>query len=113
MDTGRLGVWYFTETMSARQAAEAAQRIEQLGYGTLWIPETTGRNPMAHAAWLLANTQRLNVATGIANLYPREPGVTVAAQNTLAEQSGASCSVWASPTSPSWRGCGASSTARP
>lgn len=88
MDTGRLGVWYFTETMSARQAAEAAQRIEQLGYGTLWIPETTGRNPMAHAAWLLANTQRLNVATGIANIYHREPGVTVAAQNTLAEQSG-------------------------
>ncbi|MEE4361089.1 MAG: TIGR03620 family F420-dependent LLM class oxidoreductase [Pseudomonadales bacterium] len=88
MDTGRLGVWYFTETMAAQQAAEAAQRIEALGYGTLWIPETTGRNPMAHAAWLLANTRTLNLATGIANIYHREPGVTLSAQNTLAEQSG-------------------------
>ncbi|HSG88642.1 MAG TPA: TIGR03620 family F420-dependent LLM class oxidoreductase [Pseudomonadales bacterium] len=88
MDIGKLGVWYFTETMSATAAAEAAQRIEALGYGTLWIPETTGRSPVAHAAWLLANTKTLNVATGIANIYHREPGVTLAAQNTLAEQSG-------------------------
>lgn len=88
METGKLGVWYFTETMSAPAAAEAAQRIEALGYGTLWIPETTGRNPVAHAAWLLANTSKLNIATGIANIYHREPGVALAAQNTLAEQSG-------------------------
>ena len=88
METGKLGVWYFTETMSAPAAAEAAQRIEGLGYGTLWIPETTGRNPVAHAAWLLANTSTLKIATGIANIYHREPGVALAAQNTLAEQSG-------------------------
>ena len=88
MDTGRLGVWYFTETMPAGAAAEAAQRIEAIGFSTLWIPETTGRNPMSHAAWLLAKTSTLNVATGIANIYHREPGVTLAAQNTLAEQSG-------------------------
>ena len=88
MDTGRLGVWYFTETNSAVQAAETAKRIEALGYGTFWIPETTGRNPIAHAAWLLANTEKLNIATGIANIYHREPGVALAAQNTLAEQSG-------------------------
>ena len=88
MDTGRLGVWYFTETNSAAQAAETAKRIEALGYGTFWIPETTGRNPIAHAAWLLANTEKLNIATGIANIYHREPGVALAAQNTLAEQSG-------------------------
>ena len=88
MDTGKLGVWYFTETMAAAAAAEAAQRIEALGYGTLWIPETTGRSPVAHAAWLLANTRTLNIATGIANIYHREPGVTLSAQNTLAEQSG-------------------------
>ena len=79
METGKLGVWYFTETMSAPAAAEAAQRIEALGYGTLWIPETTGRNPVAHAAWLLANTSKLNIATGIANIYHREPGVALAA----------------------------------
>lgn len=87
MDLGRTGVWYFTDAMSARDAASAARRIEELGYAALWIPETVGRDPFAHAAWLLANTDRLIVATGIANIYHREPGVTLQAQKTLAEQS--------------------------
>ena len=39
MKLGTTGVWYFTETMPAPQAAEFAQRIESLGYSTLWIPE--------------------------------------------------------------------------
>ena len=88
MDLTKTGVWYFTDGMSASEAAESAQRIESLGYSALWIPETVGRHPFAHAAWLLANTSQLVVATGIASIYHREPGVTLAAQNTLAEQSG-------------------------
>ena len=87
MDTGTLGVWYYFDLLTSRQAADAAKRIEDLGYGTLWIPESMGRNPFAHAAWLLANTTRLNVATGIASIYNREPGVALSGQNTLAEQS--------------------------
>ena len=88
MDLTKTGVWYFTDGMSSAEAAESAQRIESLGYSALWIPETVGRHPFAHAAWLLANTSELVVATGIASIYHREPGVTLAAQNTLAEQSG-------------------------
>jgi len=88
MDLTKPGVWYFTDGMSASEAAEAAQRIESLGYSALWIPEAVGRHPFAHAAWLLANTSELVVATGIASIYHREPGATLAAQNTLAEQSG-------------------------
>jgi len=88
MNLGKLGVWYFTENMPATAAAETATRIESLGYSALWIPETVGRHPLAHAAWLLAHTKTLNIATGIASIYNREPGVTVAAQHTLAEQSG-------------------------
>ena len=87
-DIGPLGLWYFTETMTAPQAADFAQRVEALGYGALWIPETFGRDPMAHAAWLLANTDRLVVATGIANIHHRHPGAMRQAQLTLAEQSG-------------------------
>jgi len=88
MDTGKLGVWYFFDGMTSTDAAAHAKRIESLGYGTLWLPETVGRSPVALASWLLANTERLNVATGIMNIYHREPGVTKAAQKTLAEQSG-------------------------
>ena len=88
MELGKLGVWYFLDGLPAAQAAETAQRIEALGYAALWIPETLGRNPLVLASWLLANTKRLVVATGIANIYHREPGVSLAAQLTLAEQSG-------------------------
>ena len=88
MDLGKLGVWYFFDGLSSPDAAAAAQRIESLGYGTLWIPETVGKSPVATASWLLANTKTLNLATGIMNIYHREPGVTMAAQKSLAEQSG-------------------------
>jgi len=87
MRLGPVGVWYFTESLSASQAADMAQRVEALGYSALWLPEAVGRHPFAHAAWLLANTERLILATGIANIYARDPGASAAAQKTLAEQS--------------------------
>ena len=88
MNIGKLGVWYFFDGLPATAAAEAARRIESLGYGALWIPETIGRDPLVAASWLLAGTKKLVLATGIANIYNREPGVTKQAQRTLAEQSG-------------------------
>jgi len=44
MKLGKLGVWYFFDAMSSGEAADTAQRIESLGYSTLWIPETTGKS---------------------------------------------------------------------
>lgn len=87
MNIGKLGVWYFFDKLTATESAEAAIRIENLGYSTLWIPETIGKSPMVQSSWLLSNTKTLNLATGIANIYHREPGVTLAAQKSLAEQS--------------------------
>jgi alkanesulfonate monooxygenase SsuD/methylene tetrahydromethanopterin reductase-like flavin-dependent oxidoreductase (luciferase family) len=88
MELGQLGVWYFFDGLSSPAAAEAAKRIESLGYGTLWLPETVGKSPVATASWVLSQTDTLNVATGIINIYHREPGVTLALQNSLCEQSG-------------------------
>ena len=59
MEIGRLGVWTFTDGLSAPEAAEFASRVEEWGYGALWIPEAVGRDPFAHAAFLLAATRRL------------------------------------------------------
>jgi len=98
MNLGKLGVWYFTENMPATAAAETAARIESLGYSALWIPETVGRHPLVHAAWLLAHTKTLNIATGIASIYNREPGVTVAAQHTPSNPVIGSCWAWESRT---------------
>ncbi len=88
MQLGRLGVWFFTDALSAPEAADFARRVEALGYSALWIPEAVGREPFAHASWLLASTQRLVIATGIANLYARDPVTARQGQLTLAEQSG-------------------------
>ncbi len=85
---GTRGVWWFTEGMDASTAVEFAQRVESLGYGALWLPETVGRDPFAHIALLLDRTERLVLATGIANIFHRHPGVMRQAQHTLAEQSG-------------------------
>ena len=87
MNLGKLGVWFFLDNLSSHDSAETAKKIENLGYSALWLPETVGKNPLILASWLLSQTSNLIVATGIANIYNREPGVTLAAQNTLAEQS--------------------------
>src|SRR3954462_9116807 len=77
-----------TNGMAAPEAAGFARRVEAWGYGALWIPEPPfGRNVLVHAAWLLAGTQRLTVASGIANIYGRDPLAMRAAQIALAEQS--------------------------
>ena len=81
-----LGVWYFTVAMSAGEAADMAGRVESLGYSTLWLPDTVGRDPFAHIAWLGSQTDTLQFATGIANIYHRHPGPMLQAANTLAEQ---------------------------
>ncbi|MGB6452449.1 MAG: TIGR03620 family F420-dependent LLM class oxidoreductase [Steroidobacteraceae bacterium] len=87
MQLGKLGVWAFTDTMTAPAAAAFAARVERWGYSTLWIPEAFGRNPLPFAAWLLARTDKLIVATGIASIYARDPLAMRSAQLSLAEQS--------------------------
>jgi probable F420-dependent oxidoreductase len=54
----------------------------------LWIPEGRGRNALVLASWLLSRTERLVVATGIANIYARDPVAMASGQRALAEQSG-------------------------
>lgn len=88
MQLGKLGVWGFTDAMTSAEAAGFAQRVEKWGYSALWFPEATGREPFSHASWLLANTKKLIIATGIANIYGRDPRASMSAQMTLAEQSG-------------------------
>jgi len=74
--------------MTATAAAEFARRVEGWGYGALWVPESRGRNVLVISSWLLANTKTLTVATGIANIYARDPQSTASGQLALAEQSG-------------------------
>lgn len=85
MNIGKYGVWFFLDGMTAPETAAYAQKVEKLGYSALWIPEAVGREPFPHAAYLLAKTQKLILATGIANIWARDPMTMSAAAQTLAE----------------------------
>ena len=87
MKLGRLGVWAALDGMSAAAALDFARRIERWGYPVLWMPEAGGRNVLVHAAFLLSGTSRLIVASGIANIYARDPMAMASAQRGLNEQS--------------------------
>jgi probable F420-dependent oxidoreductase len=85
---GALGVFTYTDLMPAADAAKLAQRIEEWGYGALWVPDVSaGRDSLVHSSWMLANTARLILVTGIINIYGRDATAMVGAQVALAEQS--------------------------
>src|SRR5712692_5732243 len=88
MKLSKRGVWAGMDAFTAPEAAAFAKRVEAWGYGALWIPEAMGRNSLVHAAWLLANTTKLVIATGIANIYARDWVAASSAQKALNEQSG-------------------------
>lgn len=86
IDVGRVGIWTAAlEGVSAAEAGEAARALEAMGFSTLWINETTGRDPFVLATLLLSATSTLKVATGIANVYARDALTMAACQKSLAE----------------------------
>jgi probable F420-dependent oxidoreductase len=83
---GPIGIWtrQFEEHPAAK-AQEAAAELEELGYSAIWFGEAAGREAFANAGLLLAATKRIAIATGIANIYARDPVAMAAGQKTLAE----------------------------
>ncbi len=88
MQIGKLGVWTWVDGLLPDRAGEFARRIESWGYSALWIPEAVGANPFAVHGWLAAHTERLILATGIANIYARDAMTTRSARDTIAALSG-------------------------
>jgi probable F420-dependent oxidoreductase len=82
---GRLGVFVGSAGRTGPSGlVDLARRLEGFGYGTLWLPESVATDPFVLAAFVLARTERITVATGIANIYARDPMATKAAAKTLA-----------------------------
>jgi probable F420-dependent oxidoreductase len=88
MNLKKIGVWAGLDRLSAADAAAFAKRVEGWGYGALWVPEAAGREVFSSASWLLANSIKLVVASGIANIYARDALASASAQKGLNEQSG-------------------------
>ena len=85
---GKIGIWFNHNAMPIADSVAFTQRVEACGYGALWVPESIGREPFSHLAYLAGKTSRLVLATGIANIWARDAVTMAAAQKTLAELSG-------------------------
>ncbi|MCP4035781.1 MAG: TIGR03620 family F420-dependent LLM class oxidoreductase [bacterium] len=84
-DLGPLGVWTALDALSAPESANFAQQIEAWGYTALWTPEAVGRDPFSFIGFLAAQTEKLVFATGIANIYARDPMTMKGIHRTVAE----------------------------
>ena len=84
---GRVGVWLGRLGWAPATAErEAVAEIEELGYGALWFGEGhSNKESFSHAGVVLAASRRIVVATGIANIWVRDPMAMIAGANTLAE----------------------------
>ncbi|BBZ62901.1 LLM class F420-dependent oxidoreductase [Mycolicibacterium monacense] len=79
----RIGVWWASETWSITDAQDVAREIEALGYGSLFIPEVTGKECLTQSAAFLSATDRLVIGTGIANIHIRLPSAAETGGRTL------------------------------
>jgi len=82
----KIGVWTGAfEQQPANKLKEAVAELEQLGYGAVWYSEGLGRESLTQAALLLSGSSHIVVATGITNIYGRDPVTVACAQKTLSE----------------------------
>ena len=87
LQLGRVGVWGHLDSFAAPEAIAYARRAEELGYETLWVPETVGREPIALLSMLAGVTNTINLGTSIINIWGRDAQATRMAALTLAEAS--------------------------
>jgi probable F420-dependent oxidoreductase len=88
VNIGKLGLWAICDKMPAAETLRLAAKLERLGYGAFWIPEAWGRDPFSHAAYLLSHTERIALATGIANIWSRDTLTMMSCAKTVAELAG-------------------------
>lgn len=86
MELGRVGVWSMQlGRMPHAAVRECVTAIEALGFRAVWFPESFAKEGMTQAALLLAATREVVVASGIANLWARDPVAMMNGARTLAE----------------------------
>jgi probable F420-dependent oxidoreductase len=88
VELGRLGAWGHLDSLDAAAARAYARRVEELGYGTLWVPETVGREPFTLLGLLASETSRLVLGTSIVGIWGHDAQTTRMASLTLSEATG-------------------------
>jgi probable F420-dependent oxidoreductase len=85
VDLGRLGAWGHLDSLLIDEARAYARRVDELGFGTLWAPETAGREPFTLLGLLAGETHELKIGTSIVGVWGHDAQTTRMAAMTLQE----------------------------
>jgi F420-dependent oxidoreductase-like protein len=86
----RLGVnlGYWSTAQDARDGVALAQEADRLGYAVAWAAEAYGSDVVTVLTWVAANTERLDVGSGIMQIPARSPAMTAMTAASLDALSG-------------------------
>lgn len=86
-DLGRFGVWtrWLREAQPNERVAACA-RIEELGFGAIWIPGMAGGDLFDALELALAATAKVVVAAGILNIWAHEPAEVIRRSSELQDR---------------------------
>ncbi|MDP6816394.1 MAG: LLM class flavin-dependent oxidoreductase, partial [Alphaproteobacteria bacterium] len=62
---------------------ELIREAEALGFDSVWTSEAWGSDAISPAAWILAQTSRIKVGTGIIQMPARTPAMAAMTAMTL------------------------------
>ena len=82
---GSVGAWGHLDSLAIREARAFARRVDELGYGTLWVPETVGREPFTLLGILAGEVRRATLGTSIVSIWGHDAQTTRMAAQTLHE----------------------------
>jgi probable F420-dependent oxidoreductase len=85
MNLSTPGAFCFLDTVPGAELSPLVRKVERLGYSVLWYVEGTGRESLSLGTYLLSQTERLVVASGIAVAFCREPIAAANAARALSE----------------------------
>lgn len=85
---GRIGVWTDPDPLAIADVLAFGARVEQLGYGTLWVPESAGREPFSLVGLLAGGTSSIGIGTAIVSIWGHDAQTTRMAALTLQEGTG-------------------------
>jgi probable F420-dependent oxidoreductase len=85
---GPLGIWGLVGSTPAAQLRPTVARAAELGYGSLWVGEGSGRDPFAQLAAVADVSGSMALGTSIVNIFGRDPMASRMGAMTLHELTG-------------------------
>jgi F420-dependent oxidoreductase-like protein len=80
-----MGIVPFWKAYDRKVVLRTARLAEDLGYDSIWVPEAWGYEQFQLLTEIALATTRIKVATGIANVFSRSPGLLAMSVATLDE----------------------------